>query len=414
MSSKIDPDAKGYIISFKRKDLRTNKVDDKLEIFRHAIGLEDTNNILDLSYYQGSHMTDPIQKNKETITDINSFNNPYIMARLTAEQVYKLRRDPNIEDVHEQVFYHTAEEVIGWQIPKLTADQCWAAPLSVRGAGVNVAVIDTGCDPHLEINANLKVNQNFTTRPGFAAEDPNHHGTHVCGICGAVQGNNDGIQGVAPSCNIWNLRAGDNQGLFAEIDMVEALEYARQNSAHVVNMSISGGPNSAQMQGIITSLANQGVVVCAADGNTGRQETATYPASYTGTIGISNLANTNALSPTSTWGSMTDFTAPGRDIVSLAENNLYRTLDGTSMATPAVTGVCALMLSAYRDTGCPPYDQGTTKAQVIEAVLRDTASKTGLSGAGPVGQKDIRYGYGIPVARAAVASLKGVLPSALA
>lgn len=410
----IDPNNKGYIISFKRKNQRPNKRDDKLEIFRSIIGLEDTNNILDLSYYKGNHAHDPIHKNKATITDINSFNNPYIMARLTPEQAARLRRDPNIELVTEQTFYHTAEEVVGWQIPKVQADQTWAPPLSARGSGVPVAIIDTGVDPHLDINANLKMNQNFTTRPGFAAEDAVHHGTHVAGICGAVQGNNDGIQGVAPSCNIWNLRAGDQNGMFAEIDTVEALEFARQNSAHVVNLSISGGSFSQQLQNLLASLFNEGIVIMAANGNTGRQETITYPAGYPSAIGISNLASNNALSPTSTFGTMTDFTCPGRDIVSLAENNLYRTLDGTSMATPCASGIAALMLSAYNNNGCPPYTPGAQRNVVIESVMKDTATKSGLSGAGPVGSRDIRYGWGLPQVKVAVASLKGVLPSALA
>jgi subtilisin family serine protease len=410
----IDPKAKKYIITFKRKDQRPNGVDDKIAIFRQIIGLEDIRDILDISKYTGDHMHDPIQKTETTVTDINSYENPFIGARLTSDQVGRLRRDPNISSVNEGVTYHTAEEFPGWQVDKLTAPQTWAAPLSARGAGVNVAIMDTGCQPHLDINANLKLNQNFTARPGTASEDSVHHGTHVAGICGAIQGNNEGIQGIAPNCNIWNLRAGDQNGIFAEIDMVEALEFARQNNAHVVNMSVTSLQFSSQLEGLMASLANQGIVMCGAVGNTGRQETVTYPAGYTGVIGVSNLAIEGALSVTSTWGTMVDVTAPGRDIQSLGENNLYRVLDGTSMACPSVSGVCALMLSAYANTGCPPYDVGATKAQIIEKVLTQTTTKTGLIGAGAVGTKDIRYGFGLPVARIAVASLKGVLPSALA
>jgi Subtilisin-like serine proteases len=410
----IDPKDKKYIITFKPKSQRPNKVDDKVEIFRHVVGLEDTKDIVNPAFLTDNKKHDLLNKTRTTVTDINMYETPFVFARLSSDQVARLRRDPNVSLVEEDVQYHISEEVVGWQIPKVQADQTWAAPLSVRGAGVNVGIIDTGCDPHLDINANLKINQNFTTASGFAAQDPNHHGTHVSGICGAVQGNNDGIQGVAPSCNIWNLRAGDAGGIFQATDTIEAITYANQNNAHVINLSISGAPFVQAFQDAISAIFNKGTVIMTANGNTSKQETITYPAGYNGSIGISNLAADNALSITSTFGTMTDFTAPGRDIVSLAENNLYRTLDGTSMACPCASGVAALMLSAYNDTGCPPYTPGAQKNVIIESVLRDTASKAGLTGAGAVGTRDVRYGYGLVQARAAVASLKGVLPSALA
>jgi len=410
----IDPKDKKYIITFKPKDQRPNKIDDKVEIFRHVVGLEDIRDIAQPALLTGNQKHDQLNKTVSTVTDINMYETPFVFARLTPDQVGRLRRDPNVSLVEEDVQYYAAVEAVGWQVPRLQADQTWAAPLSVRGTGVNVAIMDTGVNPHLDINANLKINQNFTTRPGTSAEDPNRHGTHVAGICGAVQGNNDGIAGIAPSCNIWNLRSGDHQGLFSATDMVEGVTYANQNNAHVFNMSIAGGPFVQAMQDSLTALFNKGCVVLGANGNTGQQETVMYPASYPNVIGISNLHTNNLPHPSSTFGTMTDFTAPGGDIESLAENNLYRVLSGTSMATPGASGVAALMLSAYNDTGCPPYSPGAQKNVVIESVMKDTAIKTGLTGAGPIGQRDIFYGFGLLQARAAVASLKGVLPSALA
>jgi subtilisin family serine protease len=410
----IDPEDKKYIITFKPKHLRPNKRDDKVEIFRNVVGLEDTKDIVNPAFLTDNKKHDLMDKNRSTITDINMYDTPFVFARLSLEQVGRLRRDPNVLLVEEDAVYKVAEEFAGWQIAKLTADQAWASPLSVRGVGVNVAIMDTGVNPHLDLNANLKINQNFTTRPGTAAEDANHHGTHVAGICGAVQGNNEGIQGVAPSCNIWNLRAGDHQGLFAATDMIEGVTYANQNNAHVFNMSIAGGPFVQGMQDSLTSLYNKGCVVIGANGNTGAEETVMYPASYTVVIGISNLHTNNLPHPSSTFGTFTDFTAPGGDIQSLAENNLYRVLSGTSMAAPSASGVAALMLSAYNDTGCPPYSPGAAKNVVIESVMKDTAIKTNLTGAGPIGQRDKFYGYGLLQAKNAVASLKGVLPSALA
>lgn len=405
----IHSEDKKYLIIFKRKDLRPNQIDDKFEIFRNTIGLDDVRDLLDLSRYTQNRMTDEIHKTDVTVTDINSFENPIIIAKLNLQQVSKLRKNPNIEFVEEEIVRRTAEEFVGWQIPKLRVNAAWIAPLSVKGSGVNVAIIDTGCDPHFDFGQNVKINQNFTSETGTAARDVNHHGTHVAGICGAIIGNNDGIQGVAPECNLWNLRAGNAQGLFSTADMIEAHQYATQNNAHVVNLSIAGGPFSQAEQNAITTGFTAGIVYCGAAGNTGREETIMYPGGYDGVIGISNMQSSGFLSETSTWGTFVDFVAPGKDITSLGENNGYRMLDGTSMACPAVSGICALMLSAYRDNGCPPYTPGAKKNQIIEKVLRDTASPA-VGQYTDQGEYTTRYGYGLPQADKAVAAMKGVIP----
>lgn len=367
-------------------------------------------------------MTDPIEKTVSTVTDINSYDCPFICARLTTDQVGRLRRDPNVSLVQEDYQWHALEEVQGWQIPFLRVPEAWNPPLSMRGSGVNVAIMDTGVNPHIDL-PNLRVNQNFTARSGTGAEDPNRHGTHVAGLVGAAQGNNEGIQGVAPSCNIWNLRAGDQNGLFSFADSLEALQYANQNSAHVVNMSFGGvapaGPLDDAFQQAINAGFAQDILYVGAAGNTGQQEVNFTPAGYLNVIAITNLQSNGALFPGqgvgSSWGTYVDLTAPGTDIVSLAENNLYRSLTGTSMACPAASGLFALCVGAYNSTppGCPPRDPSVRRNQTVAVAVAETATKSGLSNAGPAGQKDIRYGYGYPLAGPAVASLKGVLPSAL-
>jgi subtilisin len=417
--AKIDPKDKKYIITFKRKDLRPNKRDDKFEIFRQIIGLEDVRDIADITRLVGSHKEDPLHKTRVTVTDINNYETPFIAARLTPDQVGRLRRDPNIEIVEEEQVYYPVEEFPGWQVGSLKADQAWAAPLSSTGSGVNVAIIDTGCHPHLDFGPNLRINQNFTTGPDARSSDAVHHGTHVCGITGAAKDNNEGIQGIAPNCNIWNLRTAV-AGFFSA-DLLEAWQYCNQNNAQVVNMSLGlsaakGAVAIAAEQQALTALFNKGTILVAAAGNNegeipGGQF---WPAAYSGVIGISNINQGNNLDTSSNFGTHVDFTSPGTQIQSLAENNLYRTLTGTSMASPAFSGLCALCLAVYNDNGCPPYDPpGAPKNVIIEKVIKDSATKTGLTNAGPLGQRDIRYGWGLPQANVAVAALKGVAPSAL-
>lgn len=418
--AQIDPKDKKYIITFKRKDLRPNKRDDKFELFRHAIGLEDVRDILDLSRYKDNHMTDEIRKTRFTVTDINSYTVPIVMARLTPDQVGRLRRDPNVLLVEEDGVWHATEEIQGYQVPKVRASTAWAAPLNIRGQGVNVAIIDTGCRPHLDLGSNLKTNQNFTARPGTASEDDVHHGTHVCGIAGALQGNDEGIQGIAPNCNIWNLRAGDQNGAFPQTDSMEAIQFASQNNAHVINMSFGGPSGSQAAQDVITAAWDKEILFFAAAGNTGVEEPGFWPASYLHVLGISNLSQAgNVLDETSSTGTYVDFTAPGQNIVSLAENNLYRTLSGTSMASPVASGIGALCVQAYGSGPggggtCPPADPVAKRNATIATALQNTAVKSGLSGASPVGTRDTQYGFGLLQAGNAVASLKGVLSTALA
>jgi hypothetical protein len=102
--TKIDTDPPKYLVVSKPKDRRHNQREDKLELFRSIIGLEDVRDILDLRRYKGSHMTDPIRKTPITITDNNRYDMPVIAARLTDEQVARLRRDPNVDSVHHETF----------------------------------------------------------------------------------------------------------------------------------------------------------------------------------------------------------------------------------------------------------------------------------------------------------------------
>ena len=265
------------------------------------------------------------------------------------------------------------------QIPRLLADNVWPPPLSTRGSGVNIAVIDTGVDSHFDFGGRLGINQNFGMDSTHVPIEPSHHGTHVAGIIGAQQGNGDGIQGVAPSCILWNLKAssrfqdGNVVGYpFFTGDVIEALTYCRQNNAHVINMSFAGPVDIEAEAAALAECFNAGIVLVAGAGNTGQQETARFPAAHPGVIAISSIQeNPNTLSSFSSFGTYIDFTAPGTNILSLAENTNYRVLSGTSMASPCFTGVvAALVVSAIGSVppGCPPITPGAPKNQTVEKV----------------------------------------------
>lgn len=407
--TKIDEKDPKYTIKFKRKDLRPNKSDDKFEIFRSIIGLEDTSNIFEVTKFVGNRKTEPIRKDKQTVTDINKYTVPFITARLNPDQVIRLRKDPNVEYVAEDGVAYTAAQTIGWNITKVKAPTAWAAPLSTKGAGAIVAVMDTGCDfNHPDLKANIKVNQSFIDNdPDPISKDaPNYHGTHVMGTVCAID-NTEGVVGVAPSCQTWNLRAGDAGGAFQFTDVVEAFEYAKTNGAHVINCSIGVLDLTHQptADSIKDGYDNQETIFCGAEGNQGVQTSTNYISRYYGVLGVSNLQEDNNLHVTSNYGVNTDFTCPGANINSTRNANSYQILTGTSMATPALSGLCAIALSAYRDNGCPPYSPGLGRNKVVENALKMSVNKLGKF----TTERDNRYGYGLPEADKLVSVMKGLL-----
>ena len=417
----IDPKNKKYTVTFKPKAERLNQRDDKFELFRHAVGLADVRDILDLSRYVGpTHMHDEIRKTEFTVTDINSYESPFIIARLTPDQANRLRKDPNVLWVVEDYNMYAHVEGVTWQWPEVHTQEAQRSPLSAFGAGVNVCVLDTGVDnTHVDLRDRVKVTQNFTS-DNLGGKGGSDHGTHVAGIIAATQGNNEGTAGVAPMCNIWNLRCGDAQGIFAASDTIEAQEYARANGAILWNQSFGGAPFDTTQQARYQFLYDDGRLIINSAGNTGKQELV-YPAAYGGVISISSLQGQPGeviISDFSTWNNQIDLTAPGSDISSCGYNNTIVTKSGTSMACPCVTGVAALGLGAYRTNACgPPYTPGARQNQIMEAVLRDSATKTStegtLVGSQPRGTKDIFYGWGIPLADVVVAALKGVSVNSL-
>lgn len=400
----INPQDKKYIITFKRKDLRPNQRDDKIEIFRNAIGLEDVRDVLDLSRYSGGHMTDEIHKTPVTVTDINSFETPFVIAKLNPDQANRLRKNPNIEIVEEDVMRYPMVETPGYHIGLVKANTTWVPPLGVQGEGVKVAVIDDGRLDHPDFGSNIAIEQDFTGSGTTKPDGGNFHGTLTGGFIGAVMGNDIGIQGVAPKATLWNLKAATTLG-FASADTLEAYQFVNQNNAQVVNMSYGGPNNTSAEVSAVNAAMNKGIIFVGSSGNDGK-ELLNYPAAIPGVIGIGSINQNKQLSAFSTRGTHVDFCAPGEAVTSLARNNGYAVVSGTSLSAPCVTGIIALALSAYRDNGCPPYSPGAKKNEVIERVMRDTVDK---DLAGFTGNKNIQFGYGMPLADKIVASLKGVV-----
>jgi len=188
-------------------------------------------------------------------------------------------------------------------------------------------------------------------------EDGHYHGTHVAGTIGAVGNNDNGISGVVQDVQIMAIKVFRPNGYGYSSDILEGLDYISDqidNGVKVVAINASygggGGSNGDSMDQAIQKLGDKGVVFCAAAGNDGKNidDDPVYPASYSATNIITVAASDqyDKLASFSNYGKDTvEVTAPGTNILSTYPDNQYAYLQGTSMATPNVTGVVALLSS---------------------------------------------------------------------
>lgn len=311
-----------------------------------------------------------------------------------------------------------------WGLDQVRAEQAW--PTST-GAGAVVAVVDTGVDfSHPDLKANLLQGATFTGCQGtspcgngdFRGPDgennADEHGTHVAGIVAAVTDNGIGVAGTAPDAKILPVKVlEDGSGSFAEI--AAGIRWSADNGADVINLSLGGLPGlqALTLTGVESDVTDavayaneRGVTVVAAAGNTATPLCNT-PAFEPGAICVASTDRNEVKSWFSELPNKPDLkavTAPGGAGLAFCEDDIVSTVPlgtgsagcgesdydyyaGTSMATPHVAGVAALLAA-----------QGRTREN-IEAALLDTARQpltdvTGLYS--PV------YGWGIVDAAAAV------------
>jgi len=274
-----------------------------------------------------------------------------------------------------------------------TSDYQWGAKQiqlglgwdKTRGStGVKLCVIDTGLyKAHEEFTGLARIAQGYD----FVFEDtdpndPNGHGTHVAGIAGAQMNNGKGIAGTA-QVTIIPIRVLDGAGSGTTTDIAQGIDYCRTQGGHIASMSLGGG-SSTTIQNAVVNYQNAGGLAIAATGNDGCA-CLTYPAAYSGVLGVGASDKSNAKASFSNTGSHVDLVAPGVAIVapyktiSGCTTNCYVYLDGTSMATPYVSGVAALVKS---------YNTGLTASQ-LQSRLTGTAQDLGAAG------RDNSFGYGL-------------------
>ena len=251
------------------------------------------------------------------------------------------------------------------------------ARASVDGplSSVVVAVVDTGVASHPELAAALLPGRNFTTVDPTDTTDRGGHGTHVAGTIAADADTT--VEGIAPGARILPVKVLGDDGLGYTDWVADGIVWAADNGADVINLSLGGPGSSTLLTAAVDHARSLGVTVIAAAGNS-NTSTPFYPAATRGVIGVSAVDSSRARAGFSNYGSYVDIAAPGVGIVSSYPSG-YASLSGTSMASPHVAGVAALVEAAA---------PGLTPAQV-ERVLAGSTTDLGVTG------RDQLFGHGL-------------------
>lgn len=322
---------------------------------------------------------------------------PALAGEVTATGLDALLAQPEVAAV---ALDQPVEAALAESVPLIGADRV-VSQLGFSGAGVNVAIIDTGIDPsHPDLADNIVAQKCFNrglcppnnTDESDNALDQNGHGTHIAGI---ITGRGEiGSPGVAPDAGLVAIRVLGPSGNGFTSDVLAGIEWAIANRAEfnlkVINLSLGSGAysgvcddtdaNNRLYAQVIQQATEAGITIFTASGNRGLTDQIMSPACISGVVavgatydadlgtfslsGICTDNNTAAdkVACFSNSSSELDLLAPGSSIQSAALNGGQSSRSGTSMSTAFATGVAALMLQAKPELAAPE----------IETVLKDT------------------------------------------
>ncbi len=344
----------------------------------------------------------------------------------TVEQaIEELEQDPTVESAEpnriRRMTVTPDDTYLSLQLHLLDAaggiDAYDAWDIGTGSSDVVVAVIDTGVDTdHEDLAANMWTNTGEIASNGIDDDgngyvddvygydfvdddnDPNPspnglddddyggadtgitHGTHVAGIVAAVGNNTTGVTGVAWTASIMALQVLDDEGIGADADISEAVEYAADNGADIIQMSLGGYGSTSVLEDAIEYAAGKGVPIIAATGNDGINinNDPFYPACYDDVLGVASVDANDAASYFTNYGTnCADLSAPGEFVLSTLYTDDatygfttdYDYMSGTSMATPSVSGVAALILG----------QDDTIERDDLYSIITSTTEDVGLA-----------------------------------
>ncbi|WP_332307812.1 S8 family peptidase [Pontibacillus chungwhensis] len=255
----------------------------------------------------------------------------------------------------------------GYQYGPQNTDTEAAWNITKGSSSQEIAIIDSGVDyNHPDLNDKTIRGYDFVDNDYYPM-DLNDHGTHVAGTAAAETNNSAGVAGMAPNTSILAVRALNANGNGSLADIADAITYSADSGAEVINLSLGCDCSTTTLKNAVNYAWNSGSVLVAAAGNDG-VSTTFEPASYSNVIAVGAVDRYNRVASFSNYGTWVDVTAPGVSIASSVPNSGYAYMSGTSMASPHVAGLAALLAS-----------QGRSNAEIRQAieVTADPISGTG-------------------------------------
>ena len=338
---------------------------------------------------------------------------PAVAGSLPLNGIEALKRNPHVVSVElDHPVYavetdYAAELSRTWSVGQIRADEAHDA--YYFGDSIKVAVLDSGVDyQHSDLAGSFNAEElgmDFVEAVNDVdgPMDVYGHGTHVAGSIAAVR-NGLGVVGVAPNVQIVALRILDDDGVGAESRVIAALEWIKAYNANplntpirITNNSYGTGAYSSALEAAFNATALAGVLHIAAAGNSGnlpgRGDNVIYPAKYASVVAVAAVDKNNLRASWSSTGADVEISAPGVSVLSTWNDNIsyldpqpylldgdyYKEGSGTSMASPHVAGVAALLMAAN-----PVYT-----AEQVRQRMNETAFDLGISG------RDTLYGYGL-------------------
>lgn len=235
------------------------------------------------------------------------------------------------------------------------------------GAGVVIAVCDTGGDPdHPDLKDRyLVTGHEDHTGSRFGWRDVMSHGTHCSGIALASRGNDAGVVGAAPDAKLLIQKVLGDQGSGASSWIAAGIRRAADLGADIISLSLGGPSPDSQTRAAVQYAIGKGCWVVAAAGNDGGPAVS-YPGHYPETIAVAATDRGNARASFSTVNAQNDVSAPGVSILSTLPDGRYGTMSGTSMACPYVAGCLAIVRGAVKKAG----GRVPTQAELMAAIAK--------------------------------------------
>ena len=322
--------------------------------------------------------------------------------RLPPQAAVALEKNPMIAYVEPDAEVYALEQTVPWGIDRVFGEETYSFGTwnNSRGEGIGVAVLDTGIDSTHEdlvvAGGRRFYIQGLWLREDNQYQDKHGHGTHVAGTIAGLD-NGLGVVGVAPSADLYAVKvltdsgSGSTSAIIAGIDWV--IKNSKTNNIRIINMSLGSGTYSETFKNACDKAFLEGVLVVSSAGNSGNEagtgDTVGYPAKYASVIAVAASDINNNRAYFSSTGQDVELIAPGVSVLSTVPGNQYASYSGTSMASPHVAGVAALVWGA----------DSSLSNDEVRAILKSNTQNLGL----PFNHQ----GYGLVRADLAVAAAGG-------